>query len=274
MRFQLVENTTMIGRGRVLPTIERIFPLYNREVLNYLEQTKAPGIADKVWKQILKESSVSVTPKQSQRVTSGGHYLYGCPDSADSNRVSHFIYCIIPTVVSRDTMICVLSLLQRKFINRKDTGPRYEYASSLLYMKLPSHDNADFIDSNNDMNDKITSLDTDIKKKIIQLVKDQNRCFKNIYNSTFYEGRLMDRPITLSNDCKAHIAVYQSVTPPHLLTIALQDESNALVSSTACIFATPMLILYIYIRKQYIENYQVRFALGWSVTIKRRNMLN
>jgi hypothetical protein len=228
VRLQLVENITSTGIR--LPTIERIFPLDNREMSFCLEQKEVP-VTDAMGKHFLKgDKSWDATLKRNQRVTNENRYLYGFPESEDNNRVRHFIYCITPAVMSEDAMICVLSLLQRNIIYRKDIEPRYEYSSSLLYMKLPSRDNT-YIDSNNDMNDKITSLDMDVKEMIIQLVKDRNRCFRNVHNNTFYEGRLMDRPIKLSDDCKAHIAVHQSISSPYLLTIALQDEFNALVSS-------------------------------------------
>jgi hypothetical protein len=108
-------------------------------------------------------------------------------------------------------------------------------------MKLPSQEREDAFDSSDsedDMNDGAISLSIDVKKEIIQLVEYRNQCFKDKHNGRFREGRLMDWPITLSRDCKAHIAVYQDVTPPYLLSVSLQDEFNALVSSIACICVT------------------------------------
>jgi hypothetical protein len=216
MQFQLVENTTTINKGRKPLQIERIFPL-NSEVL---KRSKC--------------ATSKKTLEQSESIASSDYCLYGCPELTDDGQDGHFIYCIMPTVMSRDTTICVLSLLQRKVINRKDTEPRYEYASSLLYMKLPFCERVETFnscDSEVDMDDRITSLNMIVKKKIVQLVKDRNQCFKDRHN----EGQLMDRPVTLSRDCKAHIAMYQLVAPPYLLSVALQDEFNAVASGITCI---------------------------------------
>jgi hypothetical protein len=142
-----------------------------------------------------KNSSGNVTLKQSQRVTSENRYLYGFPEPADDDLDRHFIYCITPTVMSRNITICVLYLLQRKIDDREDAGPHYEYDSSLLYMKLPSYkrvDNVEFLNSKNNMNDIIMSLDTSVKEKIIQLVNYRNQCFKDKHNGKFYDGQLMD----------------------------------------------------------------------------------
>jgi hypothetical protein len=230
MQLQLIENATMTGRE--LPTIERISSLDNGEVSIFLKQ-KEMSLVGMMRKQLPRNTrSGNATSEQSQRVTSENRYLYGSPESADGDQVRHFIYCITPTVMSRNMTICVLYLMQRKVINRKGTGPRYKYDSSLLYMKLPSYNNFGIHYRKENMNNIITSLDTDVKKKIIQLVKYRNQCFKDKHSSKFYDGQLMDRPITLSSNCKAHIAVHQSVVSPYLLSITLQDEPNAMVSST------------------------------------------
>jgi hypothetical protein len=224
MRFQLIENIITIVEERKPLTIERIFPLDSREVLTH---------------------SGNVDLEQSQCVNSGDHCLYKCPELAGASQDSHFIYCIMPTVMSEDTTICVLSLLQRKVISMQDAEPRYKYASSLLYTKLPPYERVDAFESSDnedDMNGRIISLSMGTKKKITQLVKDRNQCFKNTYNNAFHEGQLMDRPIVLSSDCKAHIMVHQAVASPYLLSMTLQNEFNALVSSIVCIYATPYLI--------------------------------
>jgi hypothetical protein len=245
IRFQLVENISMsthewhVRRGmqsrddeRRL-TIERIFPLDNGEMLDKRR------FIDVDQQRLSESSGENVASKQFQRFTCNDFRLYGCSELEDDNRISHFIYCIMPEKISENMTICVLSLSQ-KVIDRKDTSPRYEYASSLLYMKLPFYKrvgNVDTSDNEYDMNGEIEPLSIDTKKKIIHLVEDRNQCFNNTHNNIFYEGQLMDRPIKLPNGYRAHVLVHQSVAPPYLLSISLQDEFNVLVSSITCICA-------------------------------------
>jgi hypothetical protein len=107
-------------------------------MLTYSEKTKRSRLVDKMWQRTLKGKSANDASKKSHCITSDGHYLYGFPESADDSRVKNFIYCIMPKKITENMTVCVLHLLQRKIINRKYTRLRYEYASSLLYMKLPS----------------------------------------------------------------------------------------------------------------------------------------
>jgi hypothetical protein len=234
-------RSSMSSKERKLLTIERIFPLDNRELLTYSEKTKRSRTFNGRQQQSPEDNGAINVSKKSHRITSGGYYLYGRPELAEDDRVGHFIYCIMPTAITKGMTICVLHLLQRKFINRKDAIPSYEYASSLLYMKLPSYEgevDRDSLNGSDNVNNRLDPLNIGAKKKIIQLVKDRNQYFDNVHN-VFYEAQLMDRPIKLSEDCKAHITVHQSVAPPYLLSITLRDEFNPLVSSTACICTIP-----------------------------------
>jgi hypothetical protein len=239
-------------------TIERILPLDNRELLACLEKTKMSDTI--VWHQLSKSHS-NAASKQNYRVTGGNICLYRRLESADDSQVNHFIYCIMPKEISENMMVCVLSLLQRKIINRKDTEPRYEYSSSLIYMKLPSREREEAFDSHNNnrnVNDEVIPLNMGVKKEIIQLVKDRNQCFRNVYNNVFYESQLIDWPITLPDDYKAHVAAHQSVAPPYLLSITLRDEFDALVSNITCICVTLYANSIFCIRKKYIKICQVR----------------
>jgi hypothetical protein len=236
MRFHLVENFCVLGEEEKLLTIERISSMYSKEVLVLIEETDWEKSIKRNWRQYQRRDIENAASKQDHRVITFSYRLYRHPESTDSNQFRHFIYCIMPEVASRDTTICVLYLMQRKIIDSKDTELSYEYVSSLLYMKLPSYRRIDK-DGFFDNEDNITSLDTDLKKKIIQLVKYRNKCFKNIRNNTFHEGRLMERPVRLSSDYKAYIAVHQSVAPPYLLSVSLRDEDNNKVGSIACICA-------------------------------------
>jgi hypothetical protein len=256
MRIQMVGDAKEIVSGKdgmIEETrslrIDRIYPIDDRELSDYLNISKLKKLLNEIDTILLNKKEGSNT--YTDWLSWNNICLYGHPKSEDDNQVNHFIYCIREKEILKDTTICVLSLLQ-KTINRKDMGSRYEYASSLFYMKLPSYEGGEAFDSANNNINAIpgeTMLSMGVKKRIIQLVEYRNQCFKDMYNSTFYEGQLMDRPVKLTNNLEAHIMVHQPVFPLHLLTIMLQDEVNTVVSGISLYIRY---ILYIYIRKECI----------------------
>ncbi|RKP09406.1 hypothetical protein THASP1DRAFT_28808 [Thamnocephalis sphaerospora] len=127
------------------------------------------------------------------------YFLYTQPHLEDEKARDVQLYAIRPSRRSRHASLgCVLALSQMK---NPDKPGAYIYTTAVVYMPMQDGEG----------------------EKTVALVEHYLGHLKGRDNR-FGEAQLIDREIQLPGGRDAHLAVYPSVKPPFLLTVALTDK--------------------------------------------------